>query len=161
MKLGIIADSHENMPLIAKAVELFNRQEVDLVLHAGDFISAITAKEFKKLKAKLIGVFGNNDGDKLLLQKRFQGIGELYDDYHELEIEGRKIVLMHQPKFLKALIASGKYDLIIYGHTHKVDIREGQPLVINPGECGGWLTGRRTVAIVDLETMKVEIYDLQ
>ncbi len=149
------------MPLIAKAVELFNRQEVDLVLHAGDFISAITAKEFKKLKAKLIGVFGNNDGDKLLLQKRFQGIGELYDDYHELEIEGRKIVLMHQPKFLKALIASGKYDLIIYGHTHKVDIREGQPLVINPGECGGWLTGRRTVAIVDLETMKVEIYDLQ
>lgn len=68
---------------------------------------------------------------------------------------------MHQPKFLKALIASGKYDLIIYGHTHKVDIREGQPLVINPGECGGWLTGRRTVAIVDLETMKVEIYDLQ
>lgn len=161
MKLGIIADSHENMPLIAKAVELFNRQEVDLVLHAGDFISAITAKEFKKLKAKLIGVFGNNDGDKLLLQKRFQGIGELYDDYHELEIEGRKIVLMHQPKFLKALIASGKYDLIIYGHTHKVDIREGQPLVVNPGECGGWLTGRRTVAIVDLETMKVEICDLQ
>lgn len=161
MKLGIIADSHENMPLIAKAVESFNHQEVDLVLHAGDFISAITAKEFKKLKAKLIGVFGNNDGDKLLLQKRFQGIGELYDDYHELEIEGRKIVLMHQPKFLKALIASGKYDLIIYGHTHKVDIREGQPLVVNPGECGGWLTGRRTVAIVDLETMKVEICDLQ
>lgn len=161
MKLGIIADSHENMPLIAKAVELFNRQEMDLVLHAGDFTSAITAKEFKKLKAKLIGVFGNNDGDKLLLQKRFQGIGELYDDYHELEIEGRKIVLMHQPKFLKALIISGKYDLIIYGHTHKVDIREGQPLVVNPGECGGWLTGRRTVAIVDLETMKVEIYDLQ
>jgi len=161
LKLGILADSHENMPLIAKAVELFNRQEVDLVLHAGDFISAITAKEFKKLKAKLIGVFGNNDGDKLLLQKRFQGIGKLYDDYHELEIEGRKIVLMHQPKFLKALIASGKYDLIIYGHTHKVDIREGQPLVINPGECGGWLTGRCTVAIVDLETMKVEIYDLQ
>ena len=47
MKLGIISDSHENMPLIAKAVELFNHEEVDLVLHAGDFISPITAKEFK------------------------------------------------------------------------------------------------------------------
>lgn len=161
MKLGIIADSHENMPLIAKAIELFNRQEVGLVLHAGDFISAITAKEFKNLKAKLIGVFGNNDGDKLLLQKRFQDIGELYEDYHELEIEGKKVVLMHQPKFLEILIASGKYDLIIYGHTHEIDIREGRPLVVNPGECGGWLTGRSTVAIVDLETMKVEIYDLQ
>ena len=161
MKLGIIADSHENMPLIAKAVELFNHEEVNLVLHAGDFISPITAKEFKSLKAKLIGVFGNNDGDKLLLQKQFQDIGELYEDYHELEIEGKKIVLMHQPKFLDALIASGKYDLIIYGHTHEIDIREGRPLVVNPGECGGWLTGRSTVAIVDLETMKAEIYDLQ
>jgi len=161
LKLGIIADSHENMPLIAKAVELFNHEEVGLVLHAGDFISPITAKEFKRLKSKLIGVFGNNDGDKLLLQRQFQDIGELYEDYHELEIEGKKVVLMHQPKFLETLIASGKYDLIIYGHTHEIDIREGQPLVVNPGECGGWLTGRSTVAIVELETMKVKIYDLQ
>jgi len=161
LKLGIIADSHENMPLIAKAVELFNHEKVGLVLHAGDFISPITAKEFKNLKAKLVGVFGNNDGDKLLLQKRFQYIGELYEDYHELEIEDKKVVLMHQPKFLEILIASGKYDLIIYGHTHEIDIREGRPLVVNPGECGGWVTGRCTVAIVDLETMKVKIHDLQ
>lgn len=161
MKLGIIADSHENMPLIAKAVELFNNEEVDLILHAGDFISPITAKEFKSLKAKLIGVFGDNDAQKLLLQRRFQDIGEFYEDYHELEIEGKKVVLMHQPKFLEILIASGKYDLIIYGDTHEIDIREGHPLVVNPGECGGWLTGRSTVAIVDLETMKAELYDLQ
>ena len=161
MKLGIIADSHENMPLIAKAVELFNHEEVGLVLHAGDFISPITAKEFKRLKSKLIGVFGNNDGDKLLLQRQFHDIGELYEDYHELEIEGKETVLMHQPKFLEILIASGKYDLIIYGHTHEIDIREGQPLVVNPGECGGWLTGRSTVAIVDLETMETKIYDFQ
>jgi len=161
LKLGIISDSHENMPLIAKAVELFNHEEVDLVLHAGDFISPITAKEFKNLKAKLIGVFGNNDGDKLLLEKRFRHIGEFYEDYHELEIKGKKVVLMHQPKFLEILIASGKYDLIIYGHTHEIDIREGRPLVVNPGECGGWLSGRCTVAIVNLETMKAELRDLQ
>jgi len=161
LKLGIIADSHDNMPLIAKAVELFNREEVGLVLHAGDFISPITAKEFKNLKARLIGVFGNNDGDKLLLQRRFQDIGEIYEDYHELEVAGKKITLMHQPKFLKALIASSEYDLIVYGHTHRVDIRQGRPLVVNPGECGGWLTGKSTVATVSLETMKANVYDLQ
>jgi len=155
-----MADSHENMPLIAKAVELFNNEGVGLVLHAGDFISPITGKEFDNLKARLIGVFGNNDGDKLFLQRRFQDIGELHEDYHELEIEGKKIVLMHQPKFLEALIASKKYDLIVYGHTHQVDIREERTLVVNPGECGGWLTGRSTVAIVDLKTMKAKVYDL-
>jgi hypothetical protein len=155
-----MADSHDNMPLIAQAVELFNREDVTLVLHAGDFISPITAKEFKELNMKLIGVFGNNDGDKLLLLKKFQDIGELYEDYYELELEGKKIVLMHQPKFLEALIASGKYDLIVYGHMHEVDIREGPPLVINPGECGGWLTGKATVAIADLKVMKVEVFAL-
>lgn len=131
MKLGIMADSHENMPLIAKAVELFNREEVDLVLHAGDFISPITAKEFKNLKAKLIGVFGNNDGDKLFLQRTFQDIGELYEDYHELKIEGKKVILMHQPKLLRTrnhkagetylrLGVSGFYNQTIYASTNKV-----------------------------------------
>ncbi|MFQ6034131.1 MAG: metallophosphoesterase [Candidatus Bipolaricaulia bacterium] len=161
MKLGIISDTHDNMPKIARAVELFNREKVDLVLHAGDFISPITANEFKRLKAKLIGVFGNNDGDKLYLLKRYKGIGELYEDYRELELDGRRIVLMHQPKFLDALIASKKYDVITYGHTHEHDLRKGPPLLLNPGEDGGWLSGRTTVAIADLQTMEAEIIDLE
>jgi len=161
MKLGIIADTHDNLPKIAEAVALFNREKVDLVLHAGDFISPITANEFNELQAKLIGVFGNNDGDKLYLRERYQGIGELYEDYHELELEGRRIVLMHQPKFLEALVASKTYDVIIYGHTHEIDLREGPPLVLNPGEAGGWLTGRATVAMVDLGRMEAEIIDLE
>jgi len=162
MKLGVLADTHDNMPKIARAVELFNREEVELVLHAGDYISPITAKELKKLEAKLIGVFGNNDGDKPLLIRRFreEGIGELYEDYRELELGGRRLVLMHQPKFLEALIASRKYDVIIYGHTHEVDLRAGPPLVLNPGEAGGWLTGRATVALLDLEALKAEIIEL-
>ncbi len=160
MKLGIIADTHENMPMIAKAVDLFNAEKVDLVLHAGDFISPITAKGFKGLKMKMIGVFGNNDGDKLFLLEKFQGIGEIHEDYCELEIDGKKVALMHQPKFLDSLIAAAKHDLIVYGHTHEVDIREGKPLVVNPGECGGWLTGKSTVAIVDTKIMKAQVFNL-
>ena len=53
MKLGIMADTHENMPMVAKAIDLFNTEKVDLVLHAGDFISPITAKEFKHLNVKM------------------------------------------------------------------------------------------------------------
>lgn len=160
MKIGVIADTHDNLPLIARAVELFNHQNVDLVLHAGDFVSPFAAAKFEDLRMRLIGVFGNNDGDKLLLLGRLKDKGDLYEDYHELELEGKKIVLMHQPKFLEALITSGRYDLIVYGHTHEIDIREGSPLVVNPGECGSWITGNSTVAIVDLKTMKADIYTL-
>lgn len=164
MKIGVISDSHDNLPAIVRAVELFNTQRVDLVLHAGDFVAPFAAAKFQGLHMRLIGVFGNNDGDKLLLLDRLKGKGELYEDYHELELGGKKVVMMHQPKFLNVLIASRKYDLIIYGHTHhidiQVDIKEGSSLVVNPGECCGWTTGSSTVAIVDLGTMKADIYSL-
>jgi len=160
MKLGIMSDSHDNMPLIAKAVALFNGDKVDLVLHAGDIVSPFTNIEFRKLNAKMVAVFGNNDGDKPYLLKRFADIGEIQGDFRELEIGGRKIVLMHQPKFLESLVAASSYDLVVYGHTHKVDIREGKPLVINPGECGGWLYGTATVVTLDLRTMSHTVHRL-
>lgn len=160
MKVGIMADSHDNIPKIVVAVELFNKEEVELVLHAGDYISPITANAFAKLKAPLVGIFGNNDGERLYLSERFRDIGKLYPDHREFEIDGRRGVLMHEPKFIDALVASGHYDLIVYGHTHEIDIREGQTLVINPGECGGWLTGRATIAIVETKDMSVRLFDL-
>jgi len=161
MKLGVIADTHENMPKIASAVELFNREEVDLVLHAGDFISPITADEFGKLNARLIGVFGNNDGETTFLLERYADIGELHVEPHEMEAGGRNIVLMHRPGCVDALAASGMYDLIVYGHTHRIDLREGPCVVLNPGEACGWITGRCTAALVDVESMNVEIVDLE
>lgn len=160
MKLGVMADSHDNIPKIAEAVELFNEEGVELVLHAGDYISPITAHAYEKLDAPLVGVFGNNDGDRLFLVERFRNIGEIHPDHHEFEVDGKKGVLMHEPKFIDALVKSGFYDLVIYGHTHQIDIREGRPLVINPGECGGWLTGRATVAIVETEDLSVRLIDL-
>lgn len=161
MKIGILADSHENMPMIASAVSLFNRENAGCVLHAGDIISPITAKEFKKLKSKLIAVFGNNDGEKFFLRERFKGIGEIHERKWEGEIAGKKILLIHQPDMLKALEESGCYDIIIYGHTHEPVIKKGRTLVVNPGECGGWITGKATAAVLDTDTMRAEIRDLE
>ncbi len=39
MILGIISDSHDNLPKLKKAVTLFNKKNVSLVLHAGDYIA--------------------------------------------------------------------------------------------------------------------------
>ncbi len=160
MKIGIMSDSHDNLPLIDKAVEVFNREEVDLVLHAGDFVSPFTASVLQGLNTKLVGVFGNNDGDKRFLLRRFKDIAELHDDHCELEIEGKRIALMHQPTFLEALVASGRYDLIVYGHTHQIDVRREPTVVVNPGECGGWTSNTSTIATVDLDSMMPEVFTL-
>jgi hypothetical protein len=160
MKLAIISDTHDNMPKIASAVELCNSEAVDLVLHAGDFISPITADEFKALTAPFIGVFGNNDGDRLYLTTRFSKIGKIYPDYHEFEFEGKRAVIMHEPKFINALVKSTSYDLVIYGHTHEIDIREGKTLVVNPGEACGWISGRSTMVILETSTMHARLIDI-
>ncbi len=161
MKIGIISDTHENMPKIRQAVNLFNRRKVASVLHAGDIISPITASEFSALKAPFIGVFGNNDGDKLFLTRRFKRIGKLHPKKFEGKLGGRKILLIHEPDMLGALADSGAYDVIIYGHTHRSEIsRRGKTLVINPGEACGWITGESTVAILDLNKLEASLIKL-
>lgn len=161
MKIGLMADSHENMPMIARAVALFNRERAGLVLHAGDIISPITAKEFGKLGMRMVAVFGNNDGEKLFLKERFAPFAELHAGAWELEAAGRRFLLMHAPDALAALESSGAYDAIVYGHTHEAVVRRtGRTLVVNPGECCGWITGRCTVALLETETMGAEIREL-
>ena len=44
MKLGVIADSHDRLPTLRRAVELFKRLNVDAILHAGDFVAPFAAK---------------------------------------------------------------------------------------------------------------------
>ena len=160
MLIGAVADTHDNLTLLRQALTLLKERGAELVLHAGDFVSPFVALPFQEAGLRMIGVFGNNDGDKLYLRERFSGVGELHFGPHELELAGRRIALLHEPLALSALAASGHYDLIIYGHTHEVDLRPGPPLILNPGECGGWLSGRPSCALVDLSSLTAEIIPL-
>ncbi|OGS22929.1 MAG: hypothetical protein A2252_07570 [Elusimicrobia bacterium RIFOXYA2_FULL_39_19] len=161
MKIGIIADTHENMPKISRAVELFNSSGVDAVFHAGDLISPITLKELKNLKSKMHLVFGNNDGEKKVLREKLKETGTVSERYFETTLEDRKILMMHEPELLAQLADSGKYDVIIYGHTHIAEIKtQGKTLIINPGEACGWLHGKSTAAVLDLQTLKCEIIEI-
>jgi putative phosphoesterase len=161
MKIGIIADTHDNLPQIKKAVEIFNQEKVELVLHAGDFVSPFTCLEFKNLNCPLKGVFGNNDGDKIYLQEKFKGIGELFPEPYKTNINHKNIIMLHLEKLIDDLAESQKYEVIIYGHTHRTDLRKiGKTLIVNPGECGGWLTKKSTIALLDLEKLEAKIINL-
>ncbi len=83
MLIGIMSDTHDNLPAIRKAVEFFNERNVDLVIHAGDYVAPFVARELKKLKAPLKGVFGNNDGERKGL---YEALG-IYDELIELEAD--------------------------------------------------------------------------
>ena len=159
--IGIMSDTHDRLPFIDRAVERMNTEKVDLVLHAGDYISPFVVSHFKPLKARLIGVFGNNDAELERLNRLFtEGGNRVKGKFTEVRIKGKRIALLHgdEEELLKSIIDCGYYDIVVYGHTHKSTIRrEGDTLVINPGEVCGYLSGRSTIAKLDTETMEAEI----
>jgi putative phosphoesterase len=165
MLIGLIADTHDNLPMVEKAIRKLNEEKVELVLHAGDYVASFVVPKFKELKAKLIGVFGNNDGDHELLKKRFseQEKLEIRGNFADVAADGLRIVLLHgsDMELMKALIDSESFDVIVHGHSHSAETyRKGKTLVVNPGEVCGYLTGKSTIAVLDTNTRQARILEL-
>jgi len=163
MIIGAMADSHDRLDAVDKAISFFNSQGVTDVLHAGDLVSPFVVPLFSKLKAKLHFVWGNNEGDHDFIKVRFADIGVTpLGDFAVLQLGGKKIALLHgiHEEIVNSLVESGFYDLIVRGHNHKAEIIEGETLVVNPGEACGYLTGSQTVALIDLLEMHGQIVEL-
>ena len=159
MLIGIISDTHDNMPALRRAVGILNGRNVEHVIHAGDFCSPFTFRALKHLQCEFTGIYGNNDGERLLLQRLSNG--RIFNQPHLLELAGKRTVIMHEQHLVDALSDSSHFDLIVYGHTHIPDIRkQGSTLIVNPGELSGWLYDRSTMAIVDLCALTAELIEL-
>jgi hypothetical protein len=165
MLVGLIADTHDNLPMVDKAIRKLNEENVELVLHAGDYIAPFVIPKFKSLQAKLIGVFGNNDGDRELLKKRFseqKGL-ELRGNFAQIVIDGIKIALLHgsEEELLISLVETQSFDVVVHGHSHKAEIyRKGKTLVVNPGEVCGYLTGKSTIALFDTVKHEAKLVEI-
>ncbi len=180
LKIGIISDTHDDLNSVDKAISIFNREKVSLVVHAGDFIFPGVVERFRELKSsKLVGVLGNNDGEKLGLLKKFEEIGgELKrSDLGEIQDDDNKnlrIAVYHgtDQNLREAAIQSGTYDVFIHGHTHvkrwaqkriKIYDKEKEIVVLNPGTSNrnfptfpatgaGWNEDKPTILIYDTIT---------
>lgn len=162
MRVGICADTHDRLPSIRRAIDRLNAVGVEIVLHAGDWVSPFTLPLFDELTAPVVGVFGNNDGDRPLLRRfaRERDGLELREDFATVDLDGVACALLHghQQRFLEEVIGGGRYPVVVHGHTHHPAIMEHSGvLVINPGEVCGYLTGRGTVAVLETRTMEAEI----
>ena len=159
--IGIMADSHDNLQFIKLAVRLFNETECSLVIHAGDFIAPFAARELENLSCSVKAVFGNCDGEKKGLEKVFHSFGEIKKAPLAFNHENLHFLVTHIPATQGSYPASEKYNVIIFAHTHKPEVRrEKKSLLINPGEAGGWVSGKSTVALLDPKTLSVDIITL-
>lgn len=161
MLIGICSDSHDHVEHIKKTAAIFKEKNVEKVIHAGDYCSPFTIPLFQGLP--LHGIFGNNDGDKYLLIKKFEEIKAiLHGDFLRFEEDGLKIAVYHgtYPDITESLEKCGVYDVVISGHTHepKMDTIENT-LSINPGSVNGF-DQDAMVAFLDTKTKQVKFVEL-
>ncbi len=169
MILAVVSDTHDNLHAIRKMLEAFRRCQPDLVIHLGDIISPFSLREMLAFPTRYVFVLGNNDGDRSLLREIAMKAGAVMRDHvHELNVDNLKLLAMHgfgsaelTKSLVDSLALSGRYNVVLYGHTHQIDVRRvGGTLIVNPGECCGYLTGRCTFALLNTRTLDVEIVHL-
>ncbi len=161
MKIGIMSDSHDHIENINKSMEIFKNRKVECVLHLGDYVNPNSVRACRGVK--VIGIFGNNDGDKFRLINAFNDVGgEIKGEFHEFEEDNLKFACYHgtELQLKNALVESGRYDVVVYGHTHKCEnVKIGDTLVLNPGTTHGFEYGP-TIMIFDTRSRQAEIIDL-
>lgn len=153
MRLGLVSDSHDNLPA-ARAVAAFFREEAcDLVLHLGDITSAETVEAFRGLPMRFL--VGNNDDARSLAPALERcGFPPLALTW-TATLEGVNVAAHHG--HLEPDLGGVEPDLLLHGHTHKRRCeRVGRTLVVNPGAL--YRAAVRTLAVVELPGMDVRSY---
>ena len=159
MKVGILSDSHDNLALLKQALDILEKEKVDLILHAGDYVAPFSVELLTRFSIPWEGVLGNNDGEILgIFQKSG---GKVNAPFWEGEKNSFRIWISHF--YLPAQLAweSRKYNLVVYGHTHEAVIKEENGVfLINPGEVCGLLRGRETLVLCDLQAGVANLIDI-
>ena len=159
MLIGILSDTHDDMSAIRRAVDTFNTRGVSHVIHAGDLVSPFTFELFSTLQCNMTAIFGNNDGDRVLLKQNSKG--NIHPQPFLMTFNEKRIVVVHEPDLVDALADSGHFDLVIYGHTHTPDVRKiNTTLIINPGKTALLHKGKSSIALLESEKMETEIISL-
>ncbi len=123
MKIGVVSDTHgllrpEVAPLLAG---------VESILHLGDVGDPKILKALKDI-APVTAVRGNIDRE---------GPCSRLPETEVLLIEGGYIYLLHDIGTLHLDPAAAKFAAVLYGHSHKAEIRRHKGvLYFNPGSCG-------------------------
>jgi putative phosphoesterase len=115
MKLLLISDTH--LPVRAKKLpeQVWAAvDDVDVVIHAGDWVSVELLDELTERADRLIGCWGNNDGPEL--RRRLPEIARE-------TLDGLRVAVVHetggkQGRELRCEKAFPDVDLLVFGHSH-------------------------------------------
>jgi putative phosphoesterase len=147
-----LSDTHlEKKELPSAVVKLANGG--DIILHAGDFISAQAHAALADL-GRLEAVRGNADHANL---KR------LLPERKVIEVEGIRIGLVHMASHGSSLVGAEmmaremNVEVLVFGHVHRPIVERSERLLICPGSPTLPRMSAPTVAEIDVEKGKLKV----
>lgn len=159
-RIALLSDSHDNLPALRKALTQVQESGATTLLHMGDLSAPFVVNELgNAFDGPIHIVFGNNDADLRLIQVNASKSPQitLHGIYAEVEIEDKRLAMIHYPEPARRIAESGALALVGYGHNHTRKIeRIGATWLVNPGELLG-LMGDKTWALYDTDADTVEL----
>ena len=169
MKVCILSDSHDHIPLLEEAVRQARELGAAAVLHCGDVVAPSTLHCLEQFELPVHVIHGNNTGDLYALTRLSHKPGGVLR-YHGMdagiELGGRRIFLVHYPHYARAMACSGDWDLVCCGHSHKVlieqlpTVRQDSAWLVNPGTIGGVGKSKATWVMGDLDRMEFQVHEV-
>jgi hypothetical protein len=169
MKVCIVSDSHDHIPLLDAAVAEAKSLGAEAVLHCGDVVAPSTLQCLEKHRLPVHVIHGNNTGDLYTLG-RLASRPDNVIHYHGMdagiELGDRRIFLVHYPHYARAMAMTGDWDLVCCGHSHRTrldripNVKGSTTLLVNPGTVGGVGGAPATYILGDLGNMAFDVREL-
>ena len=159
MLVGVVSDTHNNIKSVKAIIDIFNKEEVDYVIHTGDISKASTLQMFSNLNCKFLGVFGNNDRNEIGLEEVCEEFNFNFQEPPFLvNIFNKKIVIFHEPDSIEKYLEENKdIDIVLFGHTHRYEKRIKDNVVLfNPGDSAGFFEGKNALGIINLKDLNIK-----
>jgi len=114
-RLLLLADTHVPKRARALTPDVWNAvDEADVVIHAGDWVDVALLDELQGRAARLLAVWGNNDGEKLRTR---------LPEVARETVDGIRIAVVHETgsavgRAARCDAAYPDADLLVFGHSH-------------------------------------------
>jgi putative phosphoesterase len=166
MRIAILSDIHDHLKNLRIAIDFV--RDADELICCGDLCSPFVMEQLGRFPGQVHIVFGNNDADLFRITRKSSARVQVYGEFFESELAGKKVAVNHFDNIARPIAVSGLYDLVCYGHNHEFRVmRLGRTTVVNPGPImgarfpkGQWTEVLPTFAIFDTADDRVEAFEI-
>lgn len=158
--VAVVSDTHDDLKNIREFLDILKNYDIKTIIHCGDMTSSETADFFlTNFSGDVHLIAGNAIINEPVVANHCQTSGhcQFYSNFGELTIADWHLAFCHFPELAKNLVASGDYNFVFYGHTHKPWLEQKAGIfMVNPGTLKGDLR-QASFALWDSSTGKIEL----